>query len=291
MGLLAVAALALGGCVENRAEQAPSSPASSSTAPLATPGPGDSTTSTTDTAGPTGDAGASGTPGTPTTSVDGADLSALQVFTKAVDAAKSATSFRVTGTVPGGNEQVAVDIAGRVDGTNLDVAMTFPSKGVMELLTVGGRSYLKVDQKAASYLGAKNPATVAGKWIVAPPVLTTSFAEVNLSTVISLMGTINRFDAGVEKVSCASGTCYRLTSSGDDPGSALIAADGSFLVQRVQGTGGNASDLAFTQWNAVPLFTAPKPAEIITMPTATVTPTPAPVIPGTPTTAPTTTKR
>lgn len=282
-GLLACATVALGGCADSSATQAPSSPASpSSTDPSSTglgsgsgsPGPSDLPSTSSTPVVPGGPTTPGVSPTTATTSADDGNLTALQVFTKAVDRAKAATSFRVTGSVPGGTEQVAVDIAGRVDGTNLDVTMTFPSKGVMELLTVGGRSYLKVDQKAASYLGAKNPATVAGKWIAAPPVLTTSFAEVNLSKVISLMGTINRFDPAVEKVSCASGTCYRLTSSGEDPGSALIAADGTFLVQRVQGTGSNASDLAFSQWNAVPVFSAPKPSEVITMPTATVTPVP-----------------
>lgn len=261
VGIAAALSMSVAGCRSGDGTAAPTtSPATTSTAVPTTPASPTTTETTPATATPTTlPVIPSGTP----TVVP--SLTAGQIFTKAAANASAATSVHVVGEITNSSERVRVDMSGRIDGTNQDVSLAFDTKGTIVIRTVAGATYVKVDERAAAALGAKNAAGLSGKWIAAPAALVAPLADVNLKTLVARMGTIERFDDRVEKVQCGAIECYRLTTSGVDAGVALVAADGSFTVQRVQGSGPSRSDLAFSQWNAVPDIPAPAAGEVITL--------------------------
>ena len=253
------------------------------TAPAAAPdgrGTGSGATAGTSTIA-SGTASGSDTTSSTTTSATTPTQSAAEIFGEAVAAAKAATSFRITGTVRTGLDELHLDIAGRVDGTNQSVRMVYSAKGSVELLTIGEQTFLKVDQVAAASLGAKNPAAIAGKWIAAPGSLAASFADVNLEQMVILLESITKFDPTVTTQLVDGITCYRLTSSGADAGVAYVAADGSSRLVRLVATGTQQSDLSFSQWNDVDPFPVPDPKTVIQLPTTGPSPSTSSTSPGT----------
>ena len=200
--------------------------------------------------------------------------SAPALFEQLQKSGAAAHSVRIKGTVTNGataaNKAVTVqiEIAGDLAGKN-NTALINDGTGVMELLTVGGKTYLKADTAYWTKNGSAAIAKVAaGKYIVVPP---TSAAAMNDSTAGKLLSQIYASAAGqlstkVVKTEINGIPTYLLTTKNNDT-KLYVSADGQARLLRVQGSKGELQAWDFTQWNAVPAVSAPTPSQVTTIAT------------------------
>ena len=215
---------------------------------------------------------AASTPSAQVTSATGNSAPAL--FEQLQKSGASARSVRIKGTVTNGATAaskavtVQIDIAGDLAGKN-NTALINDGTGAMELLTVGGKTYLKADTAYWTKNGSAAIAKVAaGKYIVVPP---TSAAAMSDSTAGKLLSQIYSSASGqlstkVVKTEVNGVPAYLLTTKSNDT-KLYVTADGQARLLRVQGSKGQLSAWDFSEWNAVPLVSAPAPTNVTTIPT------------------------
>jgi hypothetical protein len=186
----------------------------------------------------------------------------------------AARSVRIKGSVTNGATAaskavtVQIEIAGDLAGKN-NTAMINDGTGVMELLTVAGKTYLKADTAYWTKNGSAAIAKVAaGKYIVVP---STSAAAMSDSTAGKLLSQIYASAAGqlstkVVKTEVNGVPAYLLTTKTNDT-KLYVSADGQARLLRVEGSKGELQAWDFTQWNAVPAVSAPTAAQVTTIPT------------------------
>ena len=203
----------------------------------------------------------------------GATGSAAALFQQLRKSGTSANSVRIKGTVANGAATskavtVHIDIAGDLAGKN-NTAIVKDDTGTMELLTVGGQTYLKADTAYWTKNGnAAIAKLAAGKYIKVPA---TSAVKMNDTTVGKLLDQIylaaaGKLNATVKKTEVNGAPAYLLTTQANDT-RLYVSADGQAHLLRVEGTKGQLSAWNFTQWNAVPPATAPPAGQVATLPT------------------------
>jgi hypothetical protein len=185
----------------------------------------------------------------------------------------SAKSVRIKGTVKNGASGASkavtakIDIAGDLTGKN-NLVLVNDGTGVVEMLTVGGKTYRKADTaywtKNYSAAVAK---TLAGKYT---PLSAASAAATGAPTVSGLLNQIYASATGqlstkVVKTQVNGVPAYLLTTKTNDT-KIYVSADGKALLLRVEGSKGQLTAWDFTQWNAVPPASAPAAAQLNTPP-------------------------
>jgi hypothetical protein len=203
----------------------------------------------------------------------GATSPAAALFQQARKSGTAAKSVRIKGTVANGASSgktvtVKIDIAGDLSGKN-NTALVNDGTGAMELLTVGGLTYLKADTAYWTKNGnAAMAKLAAGKYIKVPAA---SAAKMNDNTVGNLLNQIyasatGRLNSTVEKTQVNGVPAYLLTTKANDT-KIYVSADGQAHLLRVEGSKGQLSAWDFTQWNAVPPAATPPAAQVTTLPT------------------------
>ena len=211
--------------------------------------------------------------GSPSATSPGATGPAAALFQQVRKSGTTAKSVRIKGTVANGAATskavtVKIDIAGDLAGKN-NTAFINDGTGAMELLTVGGQTYVKADTGYWTKNGSAAMAKVAaGKYIKVPAA---SAAKMNDNTVGNLLNQIyvsaaGRLSPTVTKTRLNGAPVYLLTTQANDT-KLYVSADGQARLLRVEGSKGQLSAWDFTQWNAVPPATPPPAGQVATLPT------------------------
>jgi hypothetical protein len=181
----------------------------------------------------------------------------------------AAKSVRIKGTVKNGASGASkavtakVEIAGDLAGKN-NLVLVNDGTGVVEMLTVGGKTYRKAD---AAYwtknYSAAHAKRLAGRYT---PLSAASAAASGAPTVSGLLDQIfasakGQLSTTVVKTKVNGVPAYLLTTKAKDT-KIYVSTDGKTLLLRVEGSKGQQTVWDFTQWNAVPLASAPTPAQL-----------------------------
>jgi hypothetical protein len=185
----------------------------------------------------------------------------------------AAKSVRIKGTVTNGASGAGkavtakIEISGDLAGKN-NLVVVNDGTGVVEMLTVGGKTYRKADAAywTKNYTAAHAKA-LAGKYT---PLSAASAASSGAPTVSGLLDQIfssakGQLSTKVVKTEVNGVPAYLLTTKAKDT-KIYVSADGKTLLLRVQGSKGQLTAWDFTQWNAVPPASAPAPAQLNTAP-------------------------
>jgi hypothetical protein len=185
----------------------------------------------------------------------------------------AAKSVRIKGTVANGASGASkavtakIQISGDLAGKN-NLVVVNDGSGVVEMLTVGGKTYRKAD---AAYwtknYSAAHAKTLAGKYTL---LSAASAAASGSPTISGLLDQIfssakGQLSTKVVKTKVNGVPAYLLTTKANDT-KIYVSADGKTLLLRVEGTKGQMTAWDFTQWNAVPPASAPAPAQLNTAP-------------------------
>lgn len=183
----------------------------------------------------------------------------------------AATSVRIKGAMTSNGTKLTIDVAGDRDGTNAR-ALVNDGAGEAELLTVGGDVYVKADAAYWTKNGSAALAKVAaGKYVKVPAgsgltdALKVGKLLDGVFTDLPLAGALQR----VEQTDLDGTPAYLLTDRvGAEGGKIYVSADGKANLLRIVSTKGNPGVLDFTEWNAVPPFSAPPASQQIKIPGA-----------------------
>lgn len=160
-----------------------------------------------------------------------------------------------------------IDIAGDVAGKN-NTAIVDDGNGVVEVLTVAGKTYRKGDTRYwTKNYSAAAAKTLAGRYTL---LSAESAAQLGTLTVGKLLDQIYAAASGslsdkVVKTSVNGVPAYLLTSKTADT-KIYVSADGQTRLLQVVGTKAQKSTWDFTQWNAVPAVSPPAADQLNTMP-------------------------
>lgn len=206
-----------------------------------------------------GSATSATTTATPSLTPTAADKpSTKELIDKVKSALSTAKSMRISGTVPYQGKAMKMDMAGTMDGSNQRFLVTMPEMSV-ELLTVGGKTYARIDAS-----GSGKP---TGKWLAASPEMLTGLDKMNLNAVVRPfldevnVGFLDEVNTQMTDTTEAGRPAWKVTQKVGGKGEALIvSADGKYELMRISDNSG--SSLAFTEWNAVKPFAAPAASEV-----------------------------
>jgi hypothetical protein len=186
----------------------------------------------------------------------------------------AAKSVRIKGTVKNGasgagkSVTAKIEIAGDLAGKN-NLVVVNDGTGVVEMLTVGGKTYRKAD---AAYwtknYSAEHAKRLAGRYTL---LSAASAAATGAPTVTGLLDQIfasakGQLSSTVVKTKVNGVPAYLLTSKAKDT-KIYVSADEKTLLLRVEGSKGQQTVWDFSQWNAVPPASAPTPAQLNVAPT------------------------
>lgn len=201
--------------------------------------------------------------------------SAAALFDQLRKSGTAAKSVRIKGSITNGstNEKavkVTVDIAGDREGKNMQ-AIVNDGTGAIEILTVGGQTYLKADTAYWTKNGSAAIAKIAaGKYIKVPA---GSAAGIGGLTVGKLMDQIfakdisaaGKLNTTVTKTQINEVPAYLMTTKLDDT-KIYVSADGTAHLLRVEGAKGQQTRLDFTEWNAVAPASPPPADQLAKLP-------------------------
>lgn len=176
---------------------------------------------------------------------------------------KATKSARIHGTMVSSGTEVEIDVAGNRDGSNMKMVKSRDG-WTAEILVVGDSEYIKGD--AAYWLAAGvGEATIER---IGTKYLKQARTTTGILTVGQLvfMDDIDFLNASTVTKSELSGTpVYVLTKRASDAESTAWVTVEEWprvLRYRLTSAGGLVSDLTFSQWNAVPLFSAPHDEQV-----------------------------
>jgi phage tail sheath protein FI len=165
---------------------------------------------------------------------------------------------------------VKVDIAGDRAGKNLQ-AIVNDGTGAIEILTVGGQTYLKADKAYWTKNGTAAIAKLAaGKYIKVPAASAAGMSDLTVGKLldqifakdISAEGKLN---TNVTKTVVNGIPAYLMTTKADAT-KIYVSADGQTRLLRVEGPTGKLGSLDFTEWDAVAPVSAPPANQLATVP-------------------------
>jgi hypothetical protein len=197
------------------------------------------------------------------------DNSATGLFQQVRKSSAAAKSVRVKGAISNGatatgkSVTAQIDIAGDPAGKD-SRAIINDGTGVVELLTVGGKTYRKAD----TAWWTKNYSAAAAKVLAGKYTLLSagSAATAGIPTVAKLLDQIYASAAGnlntnVVKTEIRGTPAYLVTTRTNDT-KIFVSADGKARLLRVEGSKGQLSAWDFTEWNAVPPLHAPAAGQL-----------------------------
>jgi len=194
----------------------------------------------------------------------------LQQVRKSSAAAKS---VRIKGTLANNTDKAAkvqIDIAGDRTGKNTRVSAN-DGTGSLEILTVGGKRYLKADAAYWTKNGSAAIAMIAaGKYVEVPA---GSAAVMGAFTVGRLLDrvfaqdipAVGKLDGRVTNAEVNGAPAYLMTTK--IKGTKIyVSADGQAHLLRVVTPKSQQTTLDFSQWNAVPRTSTPPADQLAKIP-------------------------
>jgi hypothetical protein len=188
---------------------------------------------------------------------------AAQIVPEMQNAANTATSMHVSGTLKSGSQTVTIDVSLK----GVEVAGYLGAYGTrFYVLSLNGQSYVKLN---AGYLNLEKApaslcATICGKYVQLP-----ALSGATIASVVTMQGLISQvIDSSDMKGLAGSGCTFSPATRGGQPvlecrqGSAAIdvAAQGQpYLVY----LSGNGQHLTFSHWNSVVLPAAPPASQVV----------------------------
>ncbi len=215
-----------------------------------------STSPTSNTSPAKATSGSSSSAAIPTTASD----SAAALFNQLRKSGSAAKSVRIKGSITNGSitnkaVKVTVDIAGDRAGKNMR-AIVNDGTGSIEILTVGGQTYLKADTAYWTKNGSAAIAKLAaGKYIKVPAGSAAGIGGLTVGKLLDQIfakdiSTAGKLNTTVKKTQIAGVPAYLMTTKLDDT-KIYVSADGTAHLLRVEGAKGQQTRLNFTEWNAV----------------------------------------
>jgi hypothetical protein len=212
---------------------------------------------------------------TPTSSSSATGNSAAALLEQLRKSSAAAKSVRVKGTI-NNNASTAkavklnINIAGDRAGKNMQ-AIINDGTGEIEILTVGGQTYLKAD---ATYWTKNGTAAIAeqaaGKYIKVPAASAAGIGGLTIGSLLDQifakdMSTASKLNTKVQKTSVNGIPAYAMTTKSDGT-KIFVSADGQARLLRVQGSKSQPGTVDFTEWNAVPPVSAPPADQLVNIP-------------------------
>lgn len=185
--------------------------------------------------------------------------------------AGAATSARMVGTGLEAGKSMTFDLRGNRDGSNAEMTVTQDGQGTAVLRNVDGTTYVRGDAAYWSSAGAGAQASVIGdRWISMP-----ASAEDGIPTLDSVFKEISALEVGlgdqlnikVETVTLDGQPAYRLSERVATDNMVLwVSADGKAnLLKFSDSSSSDPMEVTFSEWNAVPAFTAPPAEDILSL--------------------------
>jgi hypothetical protein len=195
-----------------------------------------------------------------------ADKSAQEIVTTALAAAKAASSVHVTGTInTGAKAKVDLYLVRNVGGKG-----SITTNGsTFELVSVGGKVYVKADATALQQLGGSAvPAAaaqlLAGKWFVVPSSIPQLSSVSSLTDIGKLFGAALNNSGNLTKgdeTKINGQKAIGVTSSSKD-GTLYVATTGTAYPLQIAGSK-NQGSVNFTDWDsAVDVKAPPNPVDL-----------------------------
>jgi len=189
----------------------------------------------------------------------------FQQLRKSTAAAKS---VRIKGTIAKGSTnkaaKVQIDIAGDRAGKNTRVTANDGS-GSIEILTAGGKSYLKADAAFWTKNGSAATARLAaGKYVEVPAESAAAMGNLTVGKLLDQvfakdLSAVGKLNNTVRTADLNGVTAFLMTTKVDGT-RIYLSTDGQARLLRVQGGKPQQTTLDFSQWDAVPP-TSPPPAD------------------------------
>lgn len=194
--------------------------------------------------------------------------SAAELFNGALAEVNTATSVRITVSGMRGGNQVAMEVAGVRDGSNqvLRIAQG-EGKGVAEVITVDGKEYVKGD--LAFWTATQGVPRAKAKQFVGKYALVKGTAysrQWNGDVFLKPLSNIGQVGDGltfpVTEVVENGAPMYQVTLNADN--AQWYDRDAPRHLRRTVATkGSDRSDMTYSDWNAVPLVTAPPADQVV----------------------------
>lgn len=193
-----------------------------------------------------------------------ASLTASEILTKSMAAAKAATSVTVSGSVEQGSGTINIDLA-LGDGV---ASGTVGINGVtVKILRVDGKFYLNAPKALFDQIadgGAAVGTLLADKWFTVPSTGTAadSFKDIGeLSDMDSLFdGLLDNASPKVKGTGDVNGQPVVLLTESNDDGTLAVATTGEPYPLQVKQTTGGTGVVTFSKWNEPVTVTAPADA-------------------------------
>ncbi len=183
--------------------------------------------------------------------------------------------MHVVGDVPSGGDQMHLDIAGSLAGSNQKVSMRVQGKGTIEVLTIDGTHWVKaVDAQGAQQLGA--PADAVGKSLLMPASAAAKYDALSLTALLSGMTApaglawVTNADSVVDDVTEADRAAWRIrdrvggqgeASTGEEGNDREVIVSADDEREMLKLTSPKDGTVTFSQWNGVAPFSSPPAAE------------------------------
>ena len=201
--------------------------------------------------------------------------SAAALFDQLRKSGTAAKSVRIKGAITNGSitnkaVKVKVDISGDRAGKNMQ-AMVNDGSGAIEILTVGGQTYLKADTAYWTKNGSAAIAKLAaGKYIKVPAGSAAGIGGLTVGKLLDQIfakdiSTAGKLNTTVKKTQINGVPAYLMTTKADDT-KIYVSADGTAHLLRVEGSKGEQTTLDFTEWNAVKPPSPPPAGQLANIP-------------------------
>ena len=195
------------------------------------------------------------------------------VYKQARQSALAAKSGHVSGTVSEEGSSTSIDLRGAVDGSNQKVTFAAPAEGTFTLLTVGGKNWVQGDKKFwTTNADAATATQLTGKYVAVPASQAKDFGDTNLKGLLTEMFSDKSLSALESLATAVTETdvngikAYVLQDKGTDDGQVFVTADGKAQLLKIVGPKDDAGTLTFSEWDAVPPFSAPPASQVVTSP-------------------------
>jgi len=203
--------------------------------------------------------------------------STATLFTQLRKNGAAAKSVRIKGSLTNGTASTAarvkVDIAGDRAGKNTRVTAD-DGTGIVEILTAGGKSYLKADAAFWTKNGSAAIArSAAGKYVEVPAGSSAVMGDISVGKLLDRvfakdLSAVGKLNTKVTASEVNGVPAYLMTTKADGT-RIYVSTDAQarlLRVEGVKGAKGQGTTLDFSQWNAVPPASAPPASQLTKIP-------------------------
>ena len=212
-------------------------------------------------------------PASPSSSPRVAAGSAAALFQQMRNSSTAAKSVRIKGALGNATNtaaRVQIDIAGDRAGKNTRVTAN-DGTGALEILTVGGKSYLKADAAYWTKNGSAAIARIAAdKYVEVPAGSAAVMGDLTVGRLLDRVfakdiSTVDTLNTKVNSADVNGVPAYLMTTKGTAT-KIYVSVDGLAHLLRVQSPKGGQTALDFSQWDAVPPATPPPADRVAKIP-------------------------